>query len=139
VPMFAIQKPSGSISRKIVIVMSINLPAHINIPSLKNDASLKRSQLVADNQLVSFVWLFHMFVESQSYWYCHILTWTAVCSCLIYRTDIWLGWVKYCCRTIDILMISPVLTFGQEVGRCHYYGISYLVKNALIGRTDMGE
>ena len=32
--------------------------------------------------------------------------------------------------TIDIILYSPALTFGQEVGQCDYWG-SHLTENAL--------
>lgn len=38
-----------------------------------------------------------------------------------------------------MLMIFSVLTFGEEVGLCHYYGTSHLTKSGLTGSTDLGE
>jgi hypothetical protein len=59
-------------------------------------------------------------------------------SCRRRRRGIWLGWDGRCSEPAAILMISPVLTIGQEVGR-PYCQSSQLAKNGIIDWTDLGE
>jgi hypothetical protein len=60
------------------------------------------------------------------------------CSCRRRRGGIWLGWDGRCSEPAAILMISPVLTIEQEVGR-PYCQSSQLAKNGIIVWTDLGE
>jgi hypothetical protein len=60
------------------------------------------------------------------------------CSCRRRPGGIWLGWDGRCSEPAAILMISPVLTIGQEVGwPC--CPSNQVAKNGVIDWTDLGE
>jgi hypothetical protein len=60
-------------------------------------------------------------------------------SCCRCRGGIRFEWEKQCSKTTDVLMIPfPVLTLGQEVGRCCCRS-NQLAENGVLDWTDLGE